>query len=53
MGGASGLPRACKGLFTHINQALGINGTDPEERKVIQAIIPDLVVDLRALSKCA
>ena len=26
---------------------------DPEERKVIQAIISDLVVDLRALPECA
>ena len=53
MGGASGLSRTCKGLFTHITQALNIDDTDPEERKFIQAIIPGLVVDLRALSVCA
>ena len=47
MGGASGLPRTCKGLFTHITQALNIDDTGPEERpeerRVTQAIIPDLV----------
>ena len=53
MGGGSGLPRTCKGLFTHITQALNTDDTDPEERKVIQAIIPGLVVDLRALPGCA
>ena len=53
MGGASELPRTYKGLFTHITQALNIDDTDPEERKVIQAIIPDLVVDLRALPEYA
>ena len=31
MGGASGLPRTFKGLFTHITQALNIDGTDPGE----------------------
>ena len=41
----------CKGLFIHITQALSIDDTDPEERKVIQAIIP--VVDPRALPECA
>ena len=49
MGGACGLPRACKGLFTYITQALNPDDTDPEERKVIQATTPDLLVDLRAL----
>ena len=53
MGGASGLPRTCKGLFTHITQALNIDDTDPEERKVIQATTLGLVVDLRALPGCA
>ena len=53
MDGASGLPRTCKGLFTHITQALNIDGTDLEERKATHAIIPSLVVDLRALSECA
>ena len=41
------------GLFTHITRALNIDDTDPEERKVIQATIPDFVVDLRALPECA
>ena len=49
MGRASGLPRTCKDLFTHITQALNIDDTDPEERKATQAIIPDFVVDLHAL----
>lgn len=31
MGGASGPPRTCKGLFTLITQTLNIDGTDPEE----------------------
>ena len=53
MGGASGLPRKCKGLFTHITQALNIDDTGPKERKVTQATIPDLVLDLRALPGCA
>jgi len=53
MGGTSGLPRTCKGLFTHITQALNIDDTDPEERKVTQATIPGLVVDLRVLPECA
>ena len=47
IGEASGLPRTCKGLFTHITQALNIDDTGPEERpeerRVTQAIIPDLV----------
>ena len=53
MSGASGLPRTCKGLFTHITHALSIDDTDPEERKVIQAVIFDLVVDPHALPECA
>ena len=53
MGGTSELPRTCKGLFTRITQALNIDDTDPEERKVIEAIIPGLVVDLRTLPGCA
>ena len=53
MGRASGLPRTCKDLFTHITQALNIDDTDPEERKATQAIIPDFVVDLHALPECA
>ena len=35
MGGACGLPRTCKGLFTHVTQAPNPDDTDPEERKVI------------------
>ena len=41
------------GLFTHITQALNIDGTDPGERKVTHKAIPDLVVDPRALPECA
>ena len=53
MGGASGPPRTCKGLFTRITQALNIDDTGPAERKVTQAAIPGPVVDLRALPECA
>ena len=53
MGGVSGLPRTCKGMFTHITQALNIDDMGPEERRVTQATIPDLVVDLRVLPECA
>ena len=52
-GRACGLPRTYKGLFTLITQALNRYDMDPEERKVTQAIIPDLVVDLHALPECA
>ena len=52
-GGASGLPRTCKGLFTHITQALNFDDTGPEERRVTKTIISDPVVDLRALPGCA
>ena len=37
-----------KGLFAFITQAPSLNGMCPEERKVTQAAIPDLMVDLRA-----
>ena len=36
-----------------LTQALSIDDTGPEERKVTQAIIPDLGMDLRALPECA
>ena len=41
MGGASRLTRTCKGLFTHITQALNFDDTGPEEQKVIKTIISD------------
>ena len=50
--GACELPGTCKGLFALITQALNLDGTRPEQRKVTQATIPDLVVDLGALLKC-
>ena len=40
MGGACGLPMSYKGLFTHITKVLNLDDTDPEERKVAQAISP-------------
>ena len=40
MGGASGLPRTSKGLFTDITQALYIEDTDPEGRKATSARCP-------------
>ena len=53
MGEASGLPRTCEGLFTHITQAPDLDGTGPKEREVVHAAIPGLVVDLRMLPGCA
>ena len=50
--GACGLPRMCRGLFTQITRALNRDDMGPEEREVIQAIIPNPVVDLRALAEC-
>jgi hypothetical protein len=52
MGGACGLPRTRKGLFTLITRALNLDGMGPEERKAIQATTHGLVVDLCALTGC-
>ena len=52
-GGWRGKPRSCKGLFTHIAHLLNLlddsEATESDERneKVLQKIIPDLVIDGR------
>jgi hypothetical protein len=50
-GGARGLPRTYKGLFTLIIKALDPDDRAPEDRNMLEAIIPGLVVDLCALAK--
>ena len=44
-GGRHGKPRSCKDLFTHIDP----NAAREEGQRVLQSIIPDLVIDGRSL----
>jgi hypothetical protein len=48
-GGASGTSRTCKGLFTHITQRLNDVGASEDDFKVLQSIIPDLLIDARSV----
>jgi len=50
-GGWRGKPKSCKGEFTHVAQRLNIgNGVeDGDSEKVLNKIIPDLIIDGRAL----
>ena len=48
-GGVRGRPKTCKDMFTHITQALNSQDLNPEEHRVLQKIICDLLPDFRAL----
>jgi len=50
-GGWRGKPKSCKGEFTHVAHRLNIgNGVgDGDSEKVLNKIIPDLIIDGRAL----
>ena len=48
-GGAAGNPGTCKNLFTHITQMPNDVGASESAYKVLQTIIPDLLVDARSV----
>ena len=48
-GGFNGRPRSCKGMFTLITQGLNDENLSFEDRKVLQSIIPDILIDCRSL----
>jgi len=48
-GGAGGKPRTCKGLFARITQQLNSTDVPEDDFKVIQSIIPDLLIDARSV----
>ena len=48
-GGAAGTPGTCKNLFTPITQMLNDVGASESAYKVLQTIIPDLLVDARSV----
>ena len=48
-GGVRGRPKTCKGMFTHITQALNLEDLIPAEHRTLQKIICDLVPNFRSL----
>ena len=48
-----GWPKMCKDMFTQITQALNPQDLNPEEHRVLQKIICDLLPDFRALPEYA
>ena len=48
-GGVAGSPGTCQNLFTHITQMLNDVGDSESAYKVLQTIIPDLLVDARSV----
>jgi len=48
-GGFNGRPKTCKGMLTAITQLLNPEDLSFEERKVVQSVISDLLLDLRTV----
>ena len=50
LGGCRGKPTTCKGLFTHVTQELNGGEIGEEDYKVLQKVIPDMLIDARSVS---